>query len=103
MKFIDGHTLRKKEEETPKKALKWNLEGRRKPGRPKGSWIRTAQSETKKSLKQMKYTGVPKKRRVHNSLIFRLRKDLINLLHLLQITINTYAGSPPSSPIVRMN
>jgi hypothetical protein len=34
------YTLRKKEEEIPKKALKWNPEGRRKPDRLKESWIR---------------------------------------------------------------
>jgi hypothetical protein len=51
-----GHTLRKKDEEIPKKALKWNPEGRRKPGRPKETWITTTQSEVKKSFSQMGYT-----------------------------------------------
>jgi hypothetical protein len=50
-----GHTLRKKEEEIHKKALEWNPEGRRKPGRPKESWIRTTQSEATKSFSQMGY------------------------------------------------
>jgi hypothetical protein len=50
-----GYTLRKKEEEIPKKALKWNPEGRRKPDRLKEPWIRTIQSEANKLFKQIGY------------------------------------------------
>jgi hypothetical protein len=49
------HTLRKKEAEISKKALKWNPDGRRKPCRSKESLITILQTEAKKSFKQMGY------------------------------------------------
>jgi hypothetical protein len=49
------HTLRKKEEEISKKALKCNPDGRRKPCRSKESLIAILQTEAKKSFKQMGY------------------------------------------------
>jgi hypothetical protein len=40
-----GHTLRKKSDEIPRKALEWNPQGKRRPGRPKTTWRRTIQKE----------------------------------------------------------
>jgi Domain of unknown function (DUF6451) len=40
-----GHTLRKPHEELCRKALEWNPQGSRKPGRPKNTWRRTITKE----------------------------------------------------------
>lgn len=50
-----GHTLRKSENEIPKKVLHWNPQGKRKQGRPKETWIRSTQAEANMTFRQMSY------------------------------------------------
>ncbi len=46
-----GHTLRKEDDDITKQALRWNPQGRRRPGRPKNTWRRQLQTElTKEGL-----------------------------------------------------
>jgi hypothetical protein len=40
-----GHTLRKGHEATEREALDWNLQGKRRRGRPRHMWQRTVHSE----------------------------------------------------------
>jgi Reverse transcriptase (RNA-dependent DNA polymerase)/Domain of unknown function (DUF6451) len=40
-----GHTLRRPVDEVSRKALEWNPQGKRRPGRPKTTWRRTIQKE----------------------------------------------------------
>ena len=42
-----GHTLRKTQEDITKHALRWNPQGRRRPGRPKNTWRRELEKEMK--------------------------------------------------------
>ena len=42
-----GHTLRKGQEDITKHALRWNPQGRRRPGRPKNTWRRELEKEMK--------------------------------------------------------
>jgi len=44
-----GHTLRKPATDTPKQALKWNPQGKRKVGRPVKTWRRSIEEELKKA------------------------------------------------------
>ena len=43
-----GHTLRKPPETITRQALTWNPQGQRKRGRPRNSWRRDLETETKK-------------------------------------------------------
>ena len=42
-----GHTLRKPASSTTRQALTWNLQGKRKRGRPRNSWRRDTEAELK--------------------------------------------------------
>ena len=56
-----GHVLRMEKSRLPLKVLNWTPLGKRKPGRPKGTWRRTVDQErwTKQdmALVEMGYTG----------------------------------------------
>ena len=43
-----GHTLRKPESNTTRQALTWNPQGKRNRGRPKNTWRRDLQADTKR-------------------------------------------------------
>ena len=42
-----GHILRKAKESIARQALTWNLQGKRKKGRPRNTWRRDVERETK--------------------------------------------------------
>jgi len=45
-----GHTLRKPASPITRKALTWNPQGRRKWGRPRNTWRRDLQTDTKMTV-----------------------------------------------------
>ena len=47
-----GHTLRKNQNDITRQALRWNPQGRRRPGRPRNTWRR----ELEKEIKDMSLT-----------------------------------------------
>ena len=49
-----GHTLRKKNNCIPKKALDWNPQGKRTRGRPRLTWRRIREGDVKRSGKSWK-------------------------------------------------
>lgn len=50
-----GHTLRKQPEEIVYSALQWNPQGTRNRGRPKMTWRRCVNQESKKSFNELKF------------------------------------------------
>ena len=44
-----GHVLRMKEDSTVRTSVKWTPPGKRRPGRPRGTWRRTVQSEMRET------------------------------------------------------
>ena len=62
-----GHTLRKPTSDIPRQALEWNLQGKRKVGRPVKTWRRSVEEE----LKQANITWNAAKRTAANRVRWR--------------------------------
>lgn len=59
-----GHTLRKEENDTTRRALDWNPQGNRRRGRPRETWRRTTEREIEREGKSWSQIKVLAKNRV---------------------------------------